>query len=135
MEIRGLLQAVAEWAGADSRVSGLVLVGSHARGTARSDSDVDLVLLSSVPQELLCDASWAASFGGVTSTKHEDYGRLTSIRVQYAEGPEVEFGIADVRWASLPLDPGTRRVLANGARPLYDDAGLLERALGALSEP
>jgi predicted nucleotidyltransferase len=133
MEIEDLLDAVTQWARTDSRVLGLALVGSHARNEAGPDSDVDLVVLSDVSHELLSYTSWAEAFGIVTSVKHEEYGRVTSVRVRYAWGFEVEFGIAPVDWASVPVDPGTRRVMTDGARVLYDCGGHLARALEALS--
>ena len=37
--------------------------------------------------------------------------------------------IADAQWAALPLDEGTRRVLADGAVALHDPDRLLARAL------
>jgi predicted nucleotidyltransferase len=118
MSIESFLEAVVDWAKTDARVTGLVLVGSHARGTARPDSDIDLVITSDVPQELLSDTSWTESFGAVISLQYEDYGRVTSLRVRYANGPEVEFGVTAADWPRLPLDPGTRSVLTNGARVL-----------------
>jgi hypothetical protein len=45
---------------------------------------------------------------------------VTSLRVWYADGLEVEFGIADRDWASAPLDAGTRRVLEEGLVVLFD---------------
>jgi hypothetical protein len=45
---------------------------------------------------------------------------VTSLRVRYADGLEVEFGIADRTWASAPLDPGTRRVIEDGCIVLFD---------------
>jgi uncharacterized protein len=127
-----LVDAVSRWAVDDVRVTGVVLVGSHARGTARSDSDVDLVILAVQESELISDTSWVSRFGRVATKGLEHYGRVTSVRVTYAEGPEVEFAIADSGWASLPLDPGTRRVLAEGARVIYDEGGALRRALRSL---
>ena len=132
MNVENLLDAIASWARDDSRVRGLALVGSYARNDPRPDSDIDLVLLSDAPQELLSDSSWAAFFGEVTARRCEDYGAVKSLRVTYGDGPEVEFGLADVQWASLPLDAGTRRVLKDGAQVLYDDAGLLRQALESL---
>jgi hypothetical protein len=125
MGIDDLVSAVTDWARADGRVSGLVLVGSHARGAAEPDSDVDLVLLSVTPEDLLSDTAWVRSFGQVVSVRREQYGRVTSLRATYSDGAEVEFGVTDLGWASVPLDPGTQRVLADGAVALYDGGGLL----------
>ncbi len=48
------------------------------------------------------------------------WGPVTEHRVIAPTGPEFEFGIAAPNWADLPLDPGTAKVLSDGARPIYD---------------
>ena len=58
---------------------------------------------------------------------NEDWGLVQSRRVHYADGPEVEFGLTTTKWAALPLDPGTRQVVADGFEILYDPDGLLQR--------
>ena len=135
MSIESFLRTITRWAEADSRIAGLILVGSHANGAARQDSDVDLILLCRTPEDLISDTSWIEVFGAVLCARQEDYGRVTSVRVQYGDGLEVEFGITDPEWASCPLDPGTRHVLIGGTRLLYDSTGFIRRALGSLSEP
>jgi len=40
------------------------------------------------------------------------------VRAWYAEGPEVEFALAPVDWATRP-DEGTRRVVTDGFRVLW----------------
>ena len=127
MTIEPFLEALTTWAAARRDVVGLALVGSQARGSARPDSDVDVVILAANPARLL-RGGWSATFGAVESSRIEDYGALQSLRVFYRHGLEVEFGIAKPDWARLPLDAGTRKVLADGVRVLYDAEGLLEKA-------
>ena len=50
----------------------------------------------------------------------EYYGACTSIRVQYEDGREVEFGIVEPPWISMPLDNGTYRVLSDGYKIIID---------------
>lgn len=45
-EAQSVVDCVTSWAEGRADVVGLLLVGSYARGAARPDSDVDLVLLS-----------------------------------------------------------------------------------------
>ena len=70
-----------------------MLVGSYARGSARDDSDIDLVLLTDEPQMVLEALKWIDHFGVVEKHQTEGYGKLTSIRVWYQNGAEVEYGI------------------------------------------
>ena len=106
-------------------------MGSHARGTAEPTSDVDLVILSSRPQRYLQAAEWTTTFGQVARQAIEDWGKVTSLRVWYESGDEVEFGITTPEWAAQPLDEGTRRVISGGMRILLDPHGLLAGAIRA----
>jgi len=127
--VDGFLDRVARWAGERGDVRAVALVGSHARGTARPDSDVDLMLLTERPRALVEDTAWLTGFGRVLRVVAEDWGRVTSLRVWYAEGLEVEFGLATVEWATRP-DEGTHRVLGDGMRVLLDPDGIFARVAG-----
>ncbi len=123
------LNSVTEWAQNQPTISGVALVGSHARGEARSDSDIDLVLLCANSQAFLSDVSWVERFGDVETCETEDWGMVTSLRVRYQDGLEVEFGMTTPEWAELPVDPGTKSVILNGMRILIDRDGMLARLL------
>ncbi len=115
------------WAGAQRPIAGVALVGSHARGAARPDSDVDLVVVTREPGIYLDDNGWLAEFGEVESAFREDWGLVQSIRVFYAGGPEVEFGITTPEWTvTEPLDEGTAQVVCDGMAILLDPDGALE---------
>jgi predicted nucleotidyltransferase len=91
--IRNFLDAFVPWASVQEDVQAIALVGSYARGAAGDDSDIDLVLLTGEPQKYLEDLKWMERFGLVEKHQTEDYGKLTSIRVWYQNGVEVEYGI------------------------------------------
>ena len=73
---------------------------------------------------LLNDRAWTNDFGAVERERVEDWGPLTSVRVRYARGLEVEFGVAAVDWA---IAEGTDEVLRGGFQVLLDRDGLFER--------
>ncbi len=128
--IREFLAAVVEWASAQADVTAVALVGSYARDAAKSTSDIDLVILTHCPARYLGDTAWAGRFGNVQDEQVEDWGKVTSLRVWYEGGREVEFGFATPQWAEPPVDEGTRRVIADGLRVLLDREGMLGLALG-----
>ena len=132
MTVQHLLDTVCNWAEQQADVRAVALVGSHARGNARADSDIDLVILSTNPTRYVTDHRWIETFGGVLQSEVEDWGNVQSVRVFYRSGFEVEFGFAAVDWASLPLEKGTREVLQRGAMILLDRDGSLARALEGL---
>ncbi len=124
MDTEAFVQRVVVWAEAEGGVAGVALVGSHARGEARPDSDVDLMLLAPNPQHFTENPVWLLRFGSVASCDTEDWGPVTSLRVFYEAGLEVEYGFATPAWAALPVDAGTRRVVSDGMRVLYDPDGI-----------
>jgi len=121
-----LIQDVQAWAGAYANVIGVALVGSYARQAAKPESDVDLVVVSDRPEGLLSNTDWVHALGEPLRIEREDWGRVISVRVWYADGLEVEFGIADLHWAAAPLDAGTRWVVADGCIILFDRGGAFE---------
>lgn len=124
-DIRDFLLDVRAWAQDQAGVLAVALVGSYARDAAGEDSDVDLVLIAVEPGDYLADTGWAGQFGKVARRQVEAYGAVTSLRVWYTDGCEVEYGLTTAAWAARPLDEGTRRVIADGMRVLVDKAGLL----------
>ncbi len=128
-----MIEAVRLWAVDREDIHGLLLVGSHARGEARPDSDIDFVLLCESPAQYLDLKHWVAEFGFVESVKREDWGRVQSLRVHYRGAPEVEFGITDMDcWLEQPLDPGTVAVLRSGYRIVLDPVGELASRLDSV---
>jgi predicted nucleotidyltransferase len=126
-DIRSFLDRFLQWASAEEDVQGVALVGSYARGEARSDSDVDLVLLTNQPQKYREDLKWLELFGTVVKYQTEDYGKLISVRVWYQDGREVEYGLTTPDWAALPLDAGTERVIRDGMLVLFERGALLSQ--------
>jgi predicted nucleotidyltransferase len=124
--IERFLSAVVGWASNQMDVLAIALVGSHARGTATASSDVDLVMLVAHPERYLDDTAWVKTFGDVEREHIEDWSRVTSLRVYYTDGREVEFGITDSAWAAEPLDQGTKQVASDGFKVLFDRGGYLK---------
>ena len=125
-----LISKVAGWAQSDDRVVAAGLCGSHARGEARPDSDIDFVILTPDPASLLDDRVWIAGFGtdARVAGPVEDYKLVQSIRVFYGK-TEAEFGVTDKVWAQPPIDHETAGVINKGMRILYDPDGRLREAV------
>lgn len=98
----------------------ILVVGSYARGTNTEVSDIDIVMITTNKKTMLEKQDFIHEFGIVCKKQIEDYGPCTSIRVFYQDGKEVEFGLVEPSWISLPLDPGTDQVLSDGYQILID---------------
>ncbi|MDQ3982108.1 MAG: nucleotidyltransferase domain-containing protein [Actinomycetota bacterium] len=122
-----LVDAFLEWAKPRADVVGVALVGSHARGSATAGSDIDLLLVTTDPAAYVSHTRWTRELGAVGSISTEEWGAVTSVRVSYVDGPEVEFGVTSPAWTTVdPVDPGTARVVRGGFRILFDPTGSLE---------
>lgn len=133
-EVAALLAHLAEWAGSRSDIVAVAVVGSQARGTARADSDLDLVLLSRAPERYTREESWAQEIGGAQVRGSAHRGVLFEQRVRTASGLELDLGIGPTRWASTqPVDCGTARVTREGLRIVYDPEGILARLKAAVA--
>jgi hypothetical protein len=119
-----------------SDVVAVALVGSWARGSARPDSDVDLVVLTTEGARYLEHDDWIAGLGAQRLVLTRSWGPLTERRVVMPSGLEVEVGIAAPSWAAVdPVDAGTQQVVTDGVRVLYDPAGLLATLLATAVRP
>jgi predicted nucleotidyltransferase len=123
------LSTVVQWATAQPDIVAVALVGSYARGAAKPTSDVDLVILTSYPQRYLQATDWVETFGSVAKLEVEDWGKVTSLRVWYERGKEVEFGITTPEWVAHPIDEGTWKVISGGIRILFDRHEYLAAAI------
>ncbi len=134
-DINLFLDQFRQWAANQDELVAAALVGSFARGTARDDSDVDLILITENPDLYLRDDQWLEAFGHVLKVTVEDWGLVQSKRVFYEGKLEVEFGMTTPHWAATdPLDSGTRRVLTHGVQVLFDRNGLLAMALAVIRD-
>ena len=129
LNVRAFLQNVVEWAVNEPNLLALALVGSYVRGEASPESDVDLILLLRNPKEYLKDREWISGFGEPGNIVREEWGKVTSLRVLYADGLEVEFGLANLEWGSDPSDEGDAQVIENGLVVLFEKNGHLSNKL------
>ncbi|TNC27460.1 nucleotidyltransferase domain-containing protein [Amycolatopsis alkalitolerans] len=126
-EAAALVERVTAWAAGQPATYGLLLVGSYARNTARPESDVDFVLLTTDPDHITVTA-----FG--TPIRLQRWGDVLEHRFRTENGLEFELNTTDPAWARrAKTDPGTRRVVTDGARVLYDPTGDLADLLSALA--
>ena len=131
-DVERFLAVLVAFAEARDDVRAVALVGSYARGVARPDSDVDVVMLTTEPETYIDGCDWIERFPGATLLATRRWGALTERRLVLANEREVDFGVARLSWASTrPLDPGTARVARDGLIALHDPNGLLADVVAA----
>jgi uncharacterized protein len=131
-----ILEEVTQWASYRTDIAAAALVGSWARGSARVDSDIDLMFLAANPvsfrqhEEWVNEIQWAVVNAEIDKWEDKDYGVIWSRHVHLDNEIQVEFGFGFPSWASVnPVDAGTFRVVSDGCRILYDPANLLSRLI------
>lgn len=131
-EMREVADRVTRWAAGRMDVVGVLLVGSWARGTARADSDVDLIVLTTEASRYAADDAWLREPALDEVIRVQAWGPITEWRHVTASGLEVELNIGSPDWARTePVDAGTRRVVSDGARILHDPVGVLAELVRA----
>ena len=125
IQVIDFIEDFMRWSRRRRDIRAVALVGSYARMQANPASDVDLVIVTTDPQKYLTETKWLRVFGIVITQKVEDYGKLTSIRVWYESGLEIEYGFTTREWVKTPLDKGTKRVIQDGMRVLFEKETLL----------
>jgi hypothetical protein len=134
-EYASVTSLVARWARVQHDIVGAAVVGSWARGAARMDSDIDIVVFTNDKARYLDDDDWVAmalaESAEIVST--QDWGPLTERRVRLSSGLEVEFGFVPPSWAATdPVDPGTASIVRDGCKPLEDSGAVFECLIAAL---
>ena len=143
--VEGMLRSITDWAIARDDIFAAALVGSWAKGTARSDSDIDVMFVVCDPLQLRLERSWSAeidwpSLYRIDRQMVKDYGVVWSrhLSLSDSEGSgnvlvELSFGSSD--WVAFnPVDPGTKRVVSDGMRVLYEQDHLLSDLIDAVGE-
>ncbi len=142
-QVEQIVQPIIQWAIGQRTILAAALVGSWARGTAHNESDIDLMFLAEEPLLFRTSSDWlsAISWGDrrIKSWEDKDYGAVWSRHVCLNSDDvgcaKVEFSFGRLVWASIaPLDPGTRQVMSDGYRILYDPEGILAQLVRFVSE-
>lgn len=132
-KLEQILKLIGTFAESDSRIIAVGLCGSHARGDARVDSDIDLSIL--VEDKLkFKNVSWINNFEFDKINENLDffedkkYGRVWSRHVFLKSGIEIEFSFANLSWADTKnLDNGTLKVVSDGFKIIYDPRSILNK--------
>lgn len=138
-KIKLIFEAVAQWASRQADIAAVALVGSWARGAARVDSDIDLMILTDSltlfrqDEKWVNEIRWADMNAEIAAWEDKDYGVVWSRHVCLNDETEIEFSFGSLSWASVePVDAGTFRVISDGCRILYDPKGLLRELIATV---
>jgi len=113
------------WATKRKDIRAAALVGSYAREELDKDSDVDLVIITEAPQKYISNTEWTRVFGKPITKKVEEFGKLTSLRIWYESGLEIEFGFTTRDWMQTLSKDEMNQITEDGLRVLFEKEKLL----------
>ncbi len=103
------------------------IVGSYARGEAKHDSDMDIMLLTDLLEDYIKNQSWLLDFDCRPDAAIEYWGNVTTVRAKTLQDKEIEFNFTSKDLAAIPVDSGTLKVVQDGLTLVYDPTGMLSR--------
>ena len=128
-----ILGLIDDFVAINPEILAMGLCGSWARGSAGVNSDIDLSIIVADPKKYL-ETGWLFQIpfekinDAVASFEDRQYGRVWSRHVFLESHTEIEFSFADQSWAAVDrLDEGTRKVVSDGYKILYDPDHILEK--------
>lgn len=126
-----VINLVLEFALNNDQVLAIGLCGSWARGTPGPESDIDLSIITA-DKESFKITPWLEKIDfkkideRIIRFEDKTYGQVWSRHVFLKGGTEIEFSFADRSWAEFdPVDSGTKKVVLDGYKILYDPHGIL----------
>jgi hypothetical protein len=119
-DISEFLNTVVSWAKMQNDIDGVALIGSYARNIARTDSNINILILSTNPSRYRSDLGWLHAFGNVMSIIKDEYGKELSLHVQYFNSHEVEFLITVSAWYGISKHYELNNDISDQIKILYD---------------
>lgn len=114
----------------------VALCGSWARGNAREDSDLDILIVARDPRKFRRVEKWIEELrfdeAGFSYAGHETatYGVAWSAHVELSPMAEVELTFVNPSWSEMhPVDESTRHVVSDAFEILVDKDALLSPLL------
>lgn len=116
-----LLFEFVKWAGEQSHIAGIALVGACARDEEDDeDSHMNFVIISDKKTKTLEAILHQFQFDLMEQATKEEWGILTSVRIEYANGIEAEYGIVEEEWVKAPLEQGAIDVFTKGFKVIWE---------------
>jgi predicted nucleotidyltransferase len=138
-EANAIVSVVTRWAIKRDDIRAMAFVGSWARGNQRQVSDIDLLLLSDRAHSYRGRRRWLSEidFRGagyrLQSSADAIYGVVWSRHVKLLPAAELELTFAECSWARTdPIDGGTRGVVEDAFRIIFDKDGILAKLVDAV---
>lgn len=120
-----LLFEFIKWAGEQPFIDGIALIGASALDEETDEEATLNFLIITEKKTRIVDAILKQfQFDAMEQATREEWGLLTSLRIEYASGVEAEFGIVGEQWIKEPLEQETIDAIAKGFKVLWEQDDL-----------
>ncbi|OMF21463.1 hypothetical protein BK133_28260 [Paenibacillus sp. FSL H8-0548] len=114
------------WAGGQSHIAGIALVGPCADDENEEETDLSLLLISDKKAKTVEAILHQFQFEAIDELTKEERGPLTSLRISYASGIDMELGVAEEAWLHAPLEQAAEFAFIQGFKVLLEQEALFE---------
>lgn len=121
-----LMYDFVSWAGEQSHIAGIALVGPCADDENEEAGELTFLLLSDKKSKTIDAILHQFHFEEMEQVSKEDRGSLVTIRISYASGLEVEFGVADEAWLQVPIEQAAGDAFMQGFKVIWEREALFE---------
>lgn len=130
-----LLIEFVSWAGTQSYIDGVALLGLNARDEITEESeDLDFVIVTDKIDKTIDNIIKQFNAEQLEQITKQDRGNITSLRVEYSNGLEVGYGVVGTAWVKEPFDPASIDVVMQGFKVLWDEDQIFNRLIQAAED-
>lgn len=125
-----LMYDFVKWAGGHSHIAGIALVGPCADDeNEEADADLSFLIISDKKAKTLEAIIHQFSFEHIEQATKEEWGLLTSLRIEYASGLEAEFAVAGEEWLQQPVNQEMGDAAMKGFKVIWEREELFEQMM------
>jgi len=128
-----LLYDFVKWAGSQSHIAGIALVGPCADDESEEDSNLSFLIVSDKKQKTVEAILHHFQYEAIEQATKEEYTLLTSLKIEYVSGLEADFGVAETEWLLRPLEQGLGDLLVQGFKVIWERDEMFDALLNAIA--
>lgn len=121
-----LLYQFLKWAGDQSHIAGIALVGPCASDEDEEESDMNFIIISDKKSKTFDAILNSFPFNPIEQATKDEWGSLLSLRILYVNGLEAEYGIVEENWLNESYDETFTEVLLRGFKIIWEREELFQ---------
>ncbi|CAM4268092.1 hypothetical protein FHS16_001985 [Paenibacillus endophyticus] len=121
-----LMYEFVQWAGTQSQIEGIALVGPCADDENEENANLSFLLITDKKNKTIEAILHQFPFEPLEQASVEEHGMLSSIKAVYASGIDADYGVAGEEWLRHPLEGELGAALSMGFKVIWESEGLFD---------